>query len=229
MPQVDVTKVRAADRPAGGPREVRRSSLRLQRSRHASFMPVNTNNVHSAGPVTPPPIPFWKQVFATALLETREDLRIDSLVRILTGVGAPAAAFLIVAGTTGQPTWAGLVTLGVVLSIGFVVFAGKTFSLPPRMFRALESDLVETASQRESAELEFRIELLDRLATYYVMSHRGANSKVCAGLALPPSEWINGQLLEMGESWSVHDVRGMRCRMSDHACDVSLGDEAITL
>ena len=223
MPQVEATKGRAADREVGVPRHVGHGTLRLRRSPRADFMPVNAVDAPSAGPIAPPVTPFWKQVFATALRETREALRLDSAVRIFTGIGAPAAAFLIAARYTGQPTWAGLLTVGVVLSIGVVFLAIKILSFPPKMFRALQLGMAETASQMVDAELDFRAELVDRLAAYYVTSRRGANARIRAGLALPPPEWINGQLLEMGESWCIHDVRGTRYRISDHACDTPQG------
>ncbi|MDQ0249223.1 hypothetical protein J2W22_001270 [Sphingomonas kyeonggiensis] len=50
--------------------------------------------------------------------------------------------------------------------------------------------------------------VIRQLTQLYIFSHDGLSPALLAGLELPPREWMNGQLEEMGKAWRIGTVRG---------------------
>jgi len=61
----------------------------------------------------------------------------------------------------------------------------------------------ETEQQRRAA-------ILNALRNEYIMSHDSISAQMLAGLEMPPAEWLNLRLKQLGEKWTVQDVnRGL--------------------
>jgi len=48
-----------------------------------------------------------------------------------------------------------------------------------------------------------RVMLLERLRREYILSHDGISPALAAGTELPPQDWINGRLHELGQNWRI--------------------------
>jgi hypothetical protein len=203
-------------------------TLALAHRHSAQFADARGRNIHvlqqssvarGSGRILVPPSAYWTRIFARAWRETLEALRLESGVRVATTVGAPALATLIFAYVTGQFAWTGIATVGIVLSIGVGVFSAKATRLASATFREVEGQLHQVLSHLDEAEHMLRVDLIDRLVALYLDSTPDACAKIRTGLELPPVEWMNANLLELGEAWRVCSVRGVRYCIADYAGD----------
>lgn len=153
---------------------------------------------------------FWCRVWERAWRETCEALRLDTPTRIAITVGAPTAAFVFIAAVVGQPAWSGVATVGVILLIGLCMLLQRVFSIPSEFVREAELRGLSAATRQQEIEFVRRMELVDRLAAFYVATSVSDSAKLRAGLELPPADWINEQLREQGEPWTVFAIRGTR-------------------
>jgi hypothetical protein len=78
---------------------------------------------------------YWGKVAKRAFKETREAIRLETPVRIVTGIVAPIASGLIVWLATGNPLQGGAVTVAIVILIGACLFLGKLTTVPAKMAR----------------------------------------------------------------------------------------------
>jgi hypothetical protein len=208
-------------------------TLALAHRHLAQFGNARGHNMHvmqqssvarGAGRTLVPPGAYWTRIFARAWRETLEALRLESGVRVATTVGAPALATLIFAYVTGEFAWTGIATVGIVLSIGVGVFSTKAARLASATFREVEGQLHQILSHLDEAEHMLRVDLIDRLVALYLSSTPEACAKIRTGLELPPVEWLNANLLELGEAWRVCSVRGVRYCIADYAEDRPASD-----
>jgi uncharacterized membrane-anchored protein YhcB (DUF1043 family) len=63
---------------------------------------------------------------------------------------------------------------------------------------------LKNESQKHELELEAKdhSETLDKLRVEWMASHGGFSSKMLAGTEMPPRDWINKRLKEMGKNWT---------------------------
>lgn len=89
-----------------------------------------------------------------AFKEALSEIRLDTPVRIVTGIIAPIVSAAIVWWLTGSPAWGGMAGVVVLLTIGVLVFGVKMFTVPLALANeakarldALEQQIAETAAK----------------------------------------------------------------------------------
>ncbi|RXH13720.1 hypothetical protein EAS56_14080 [Bradyrhizobium guangzhouense] len=55
------------------------------------------------------------------------------------------------------------------------------------------------------AEAEKRNAVIQRLVGYYISSHDGISPEIMAGIALPPTDWLDQQLANLHQNWRMKD------------------------
>ena len=70
------------------------------------------------------------------------------------------------------------------------------------LFKDINLNFGGSASDKEK-EVNRRKMLLSKLHQEYILSHDGISPAMMAGLELPPKEWINTRLKELGETWII--------------------------
>jgi|GEM_PF-6923130 thiol:disulfide interchange protein len=61
--------------------------------------------------------------------------------------------------------------------------------------------LFQAAQDLRREELQRRYRILKALRQEYILSHDNISPQMMAGIEMPPKEWINKRLQELGESW----------------------------
>jgi hypothetical protein len=151
---------------------------------------------------------YWRGVAKRAFWEARGEVRLDTPVRIVTGVVIPIAAGLIVGLTTGSVAWGSVVSVGLLLLVGACLFIQKLFVVPGRMAAEQKAEIERLTVEEDDAESARRHRLIQRLTQLYILSHDGITPALAAGLEMPPKDWLNEQLGTQGERWSIHEIRG---------------------
>ena len=58
-------------------------------------------------------------------------------------------------------------------------------------------------SNKTLSEIERRKNISDSLRDEYVLTHNPVDPEILAGSKMPPKEWMNKRLTEMGEPWKI--------------------------
>lgn len=95
---------------------------------------------------------YWRTVGSRAWRETLEQIRWDSPVRVMTSIAAPIISGAIVWYATGNPAWAGIVTVMIVALIGLCVFACKIVTVPAILAFEQNAEITKLTDQRAAAD-----------------------------------------------------------------------------
>jgi hypothetical protein len=87
-------------------------------------------------------------VASRAWREALAEVRLDSPVRVVTGIISPLASGLVVWWITGSPAWGGVVSASILLLVGLAVFATKMFTVPLAMANEADAKLAEIMSKQ---------------------------------------------------------------------------------
>jgi hypothetical protein len=65
-------------------------------------------------------------------------------------------------------------------------------------------------SEAKKAQMASRAAVLQRLTNYYMTTRDNISSEMMAGLALPPTDWLDAQLAAMHQDWRMKDYQAIR-------------------
>jgi hypothetical protein len=121
----------------------------------------------------------------------------------------PAATIAALWLVSGQFALATLVGLAATLGIGLLIYLWKLMMAPAKLAEEARSRLAQVTEEEDSAERSRRRSVIARLVELYCLElGDAAPAAVRAGLELPPEEWLNEHLAELGEVWHVLNIRG---------------------
>jgi hypothetical protein len=93
------------------------------------------------------------------------------------------------------------------LALGaFITLVAGVSTLGFAWYRAAldnETASIEKQTRVGTEEIKRRARIVDALRAEYIASHDGLSAGLLAGTELPPSEWLNSRLGQLGETWKV--------------------------
>lgn len=89
----------------------------------------------------------------------------------------------------------------------YVALLGAALAIYYAADQAWKADTAIKDGAKQS-ELVRRSTVVAQLRNYYMLSHDGLSTELVAGMAWPPDEWMNQQLGQLGETWTVHATGG---------------------
>lgn len=152
--------------------------------------------------------PYWKRVFVEAWRATLANSPWSSLLRVAIAIGTVAGTSGAAYFLSGQNPLAALAgpALGAVAFLAF--FLAETAKTPARMDAELRAKLKAEEDADKQRERLRRRGVMDRLVSLYQLQNDSIAPEIIAGFQLPPEQWLNESLAEIGESWQVFDIRG---------------------
>ena len=152
---------------------------------------------------------IWADARKLAARETLDILRLNSFASALLTVGVPIATVLIYWLVTESLAHAPLIAILVYLTIGIIIFVLKFLRAPAVLGQEARDSLAQMAVNSEQEESRRKHSIVERLTNLYLLEGGGVLSpSVQAGLHLPPEDWLNERLANLGESWQVFNIRG---------------------
>lgn len=151
----------------------------------------------------------WGEARTQAAKDTLELVRLNEPSRALLTLGVPVAivggAWLI----SHELALTAIIGVVALALLALVVFLAKMIANVARFAEQARTDLAGQEAQADEAGRNRRHAIVGRLADLYCleMGDRAAPA-IRAGLALPPEDWLNEHLQELGEVWSIFNIQG---------------------
>jgi hypothetical protein len=93
----------------------------------------------------------WRKVYGRIWREIRQDVRLDSPVRVLRELLVPILTGVIAALTTHSVAWTALASLVALIVLAIGAFAWKLVTVPPRMLAEHETEIAALQALQDSA------------------------------------------------------------------------------
>ncbi|UUR08293.1 hypothetical protein [Sphingomonas glaciei] len=152
---------------------------------------------------------IWGEARAKAAKDTLELVRLNEPSRAVLTLGVPLA---IVAGAwliSHQFALTAVIGVVALVALALIVFAFKLLSNVGTFAEQARAELAGRTSQQADAESERRHTVVGRLVELYLLEMGDqAPPAIRAGLTLPPEDWLNEHLAELGEEWSIFNIQG---------------------
>lgn len=152
----------------------------------------------------------WKKSHRSAIGQTLELVRLDSVPKATLTIGTPILAVGGIWLATGQLIVSALAVLSAAMAVGVLVYLFKLIAGPAEIAEAALASIDSNKSETEAIESARRRDMINRLTKLYLLEMgESAPAAVRAELQLPPVDWLNENLAEHGERWQVFETNGM--------------------
>jgi hypothetical protein len=154
---------------------------------------------------------IWREARRRAWAETLDLLRLNEAPRAILTLGTPIVAIGVARFLSAQWATATIGGLAGTFGLGILIFLFKLLAAPAKLAAEMRSQLQERDEHQAEAESSRRREIVGRLVELYRLVAEGSVApQIAAGLQLPPVDWMNEQLAEIGEDWQIAAVMGTK-------------------
>ena len=151
----------------------------------------------------------WADARRRARDETLELVRLNDPIRALLTFGVPLATIGLFWFISGQWAFATAIGLSSTLCIGILIYLAKLVIAPAKLAEEARSKLSEETLEAEQAQRSRRHSVINKLVGLYCLeSGDSAPAPIRAGLELPPEDWLNEHLANLGEVWTIFNING---------------------